>query len=348
MNQVSVVIIGQNEDQIIGKSIASVIDALKHIKAKEIIYVDSASTDQSIEIAKKYPINILQLKPDWVHTPAAGRYIGYLNTLGEYIFFLDGDSTMDIDWPEKAVRYLDDHPRVAGVAGLIDEIYWNRHHDEIGKKINKYKQIHDVESVILLAGPAMYRRAVLNEVGPFHPFIFCDEERELGLRLRRAGWEMERLLIPMAVKYGPPRESFAEISSKLSRNLYSQGLTWRYCARNGFFWQYARERLGFVFKFTAAMVMTLFVLVISIVLKTDILIGGWAALGLLVLLYLIYRKKSLASVIVSLAKEFIISYKTLRTFITTKVRPMDDYPTDVIVVETSQAQAKSQVIASSA
>jgi len=43
----------------------------------------------------------------------------------------------------------------------------------------------------------MYRRAVLEEVGTFNPYLNSDEEPELGLRIRHAGYRILELDHPI-------------------------------------------------------------------------------------------------------------------------------------------------------
>ena len=72
MPQLSVIIIGRNEESHIERSIRSVLRATENLKDTEIIYVDSASVDRSIDIARRFPIRVLQLKSDWPLSAAAG------------------------------------------------------------------------------------------------------------------------------------------------------------------------------------------------------------------------------------------------------------------------------------
>ena len=59
--KVSIVIKALNEEESIERCIKSALKSIKGISG-EIILVDSISTDKTIEISKKYPIRILQLK----------------------------------------------------------------------------------------------------------------------------------------------------------------------------------------------------------------------------------------------------------------------------------------------
>ena len=117
----SVVVVTKNEEKRIAKCIESIIDAIKNanINSSEIILVDSASTDKTVEIAMKYPIKIIQLHPSWFLSPAAGFYIGFLNSNGTYIQFQCGDSILDRNWFKLAIPILEKNENIAGVTGII-------------------------------------------------------------------------------------------------------------------------------------------------------------------------------------------------------------------------------------
>ena len=62
MKEISVVIPSKNEEKTIAECIEFVQKALDRKKSYEIILVDSCSIDQTVNIAKKYPIKIYRLR----------------------------------------------------------------------------------------------------------------------------------------------------------------------------------------------------------------------------------------------------------------------------------------------
>lgn len=92
INFLSIIIIGQNEGWKLTNCIRSTIETISYndIIEYEIIYVDSKSTDDSIERVKKFPeIKILQLTADC--NAAIARNVGATEAKGQILFFLDGD-----------------------------------------------------------------------------------------------------------------------------------------------------------------------------------------------------------------------------------------------------------------
>ncbi len=195
---ISVVIIARNEEEMIDLCLQSVFLALKYavekdvIKTYEVILADSASTDKTVEIAKKYPIKIVQLRSSWPLSAPAGRYIGSLYAKGTYVFFTDGDTQVEETWIAIAVPYLIDN-RVAGVDGYereyIDES--STFHDLIQQETKK-SESNDVEIADFVA-KAIFKRKVLDEVGSYNPYLKGSEERELSYRIKDQGYEILRL-----------------------------------------------------------------------------------------------------------------------------------------------------------
>lgn len=58
----------------------------------DVIFVDDASTDNSVKIARKFPCRVIQLKEN--RGPAYARNIGVKNSGGEIIVFVDADTEM--------------------------------------------------------------------------------------------------------------------------------------------------------------------------------------------------------------------------------------------------------------
>ena len=91
MTELSVVLISKNQEWNIARLVESVLRETDALPSREIVLVDSASTDRTTEIAARYPIAVLKLCPEQRLTAAAGRYVGYKRTTGDLVLFLDGD-----------------------------------------------------------------------------------------------------------------------------------------------------------------------------------------------------------------------------------------------------------------
>ena len=99
MNKTSVIITAYNCEKFIRSSVESVI--CQTHQAEEIIVVDDGSTDDTVKIAKEYPVLVLT-GPNVGTAQARNR--GIRLSKGDFIAFLDGD---DFYLPEKIERSLE-------------------------------------------------------------------------------------------------------------------------------------------------------------------------------------------------------------------------------------------------
>lgn len=237
MKTFSVVVIGKNEEARLADCLRSVLEAAAEVENTEVVYVDSASTDRSVEIAHSFGVRVLALRPEWIHTPAAGRLIGYHHTTGEYLMFVDGDTTLDPQWLVRAAAFFVE-PEIGGVAGFLSDV------DEQGNEIPFVgEQGVEVKQLTRLRGIAAYRRSALAEVGSFNPYLRSEEEAELGLRLRQAGWKLMHLPFPMGChQRGIPRIQAMWRAWQLGR-VTGVGQAWRYACTNGLGTRFCFENL---------------------------------------------------------------------------------------------------------
>jgi len=188
---ISVVIITRNESANIASCIESILTSAAD-DSPDIILVDSASTDATVDIARRYPITIVHLESSPLLSPAVGRFIGTRYARAPLIQFLDGDMVVFPGWVHAAQEVFQD-PLVGGVAGLLHRSRPTATGETILKDTSAGSEVE------CFGGAAVYRKAVLDQVGTFNPFMLGEEERELGYRIRRMGYVLKRIPVEMAV-----------------------------------------------------------------------------------------------------------------------------------------------------
>ncbi len=218
-NTVSIVIIGRNEERGIGKCLTAALAAADQIGGAEIIFVDSASTDNTVAIVQSYGVRVLSLKPEWKLTPSAGRFVGSHYAQGDFILFVDADTLVYRDFLPAALEHFQAVPAVAGINGRLDDT------DENGVILSDVEdRFETVADVKWLRGPCcFYRRTALEKAGSFNPHLAVEEEAELGLRLVKNGWKLRIIPLPMACHtrcyHG---QSIQNIIAAYQRDLISQ------------------------------------------------------------------------------------------------------------------------------
>ncbi|HEX3160761.1 MAG TPA: glycosyltransferase family 2 protein [Gemmatimonadaceae bacterium] len=111
MNSISVVIPCYNASAHLAEALESVL--LQTRQPKEIIVVDDRSTDDSVAIARRFPVRVVQLREN-VGCGAA-RNEGYRAATGDVVANLDGDDRWEPNHLEVLGGLFDAHPD-AGVA----------------------------------------------------------------------------------------------------------------------------------------------------------------------------------------------------------------------------------------
>ncbi|MEM7033638.1 MAG: glycosyltransferase family A protein [Chloroflexota bacterium] len=323
MPELTVVLISKNQEWNIARLIESVLEQTSSVESCEIILVDSASTDQTTEIASQYPITVLKLSADQHLGPAAGRYVGYKHTSGKFVLFLDGDNEMYPGWFEKGWNVLKNEPNYAVVTGPRVPL--------LTKATDKDKPalidppVSDAEDAVHSGGTAMFRRDVLEKVGTFNPYLYSDEEPELAVRIRHAGYRIKYLAHPIAYDYTDPIDEIPTKIARWKRNLYlGAGQNLRYHLGTETFWMYLRERgFGIIPLFGALVGLGAFIG--GVISGNFLLIGLWSLVLILFIIFDMIRKRSWYLATVSLVHRLLILDGTVRGFIKKPLAPTS-YP----------------------
>ena len=188
--RVSVVIKALNEERHIRASIESALVAVARVGG-EVILADSGSSDRTVDIAREYPVTIVQLKHPAERRCGVGPQLGYQTARGEFVYILDGDMELDVGFLPEALAAMEGDSRLAGIAGLVDE-QSEASYQFRGRKRRAHERKVRVCEWLDMGG--LYRVEALREVGYFsNRNLHAYEEMELGLRLCAAGWTLRRL-----------------------------------------------------------------------------------------------------------------------------------------------------------
>jgi len=192
--KISIIIKALNEEKNIARCITSIITATKNIDS-EIILVDSLSTDNTIAIAKNFPIKIIQLKHTSDRSCGIGPQIGYLFSKGEYIFLIDGDMELEETFIQKALDYMRKNRNIDGVNGFTKNVS-NQVRDT---KSDTYSKTKDVDSLIYCG---LYRKKSIDNILFFtNPYLFSSEDTDLGYRILNAGGKLKQLPLHAVTHY---------------------------------------------------------------------------------------------------------------------------------------------------
>jgi len=190
----SIVIIGRNEGERLERCILSA-QAIAGWTPAEILYVDSGSTDGSLDLAANLGATVLPLPPG-AFTAARARNFGWLHSTGRLVLFLDGDTILNADFPLLALAELDKDSANAAAWG---------HRREICPCTSIYVRVLDLDWVyapgetLFFGGDVLVRRAALESVDGFDEKLIAGEEPELCRRMRNKGWRIQHIDAPMTL-----------------------------------------------------------------------------------------------------------------------------------------------------
>ncbi len=314
-----IVIITKNQGWNVRRLIESVLRETEQVASTDVILVDSASSDDTVSVAQDLPIRVIRLSKRQRLTAAAGRQAGITQTSGDVVLFLDGDMELRPGWIAAALKIFKREPSVAVISGqVIDQPRAKSGSREPVRPLSSAPVLYD--AVPHGGGAAAYRRRVLEKVGSFNPYLFSDEEPELCLRIREAGYRVVKLRTPIADHYSDPAGAISTLFGRRKRNLYlGPGQALRLHAGTRMLMPYARER-GFGLVPSAGMAMGLACATLALSERDLRWMIAW--LGSVVAIFGVdsVRKRSTHRALFAMVQRILFAEGTVRGFL---MRPSD-------------------------
>ncbi|NOU09699.1 MAG: glycosyltransferase family 2 protein [Nitrospira sp.] len=211
--KVTVAIVNWNGERFLDRCLSALL--AQTVTPHEIILVDNASSDASLDIVRRYlSVRILELNKNLGFARGNNMAIESAAAESEWIALLNPDAFPEPHWLEALLSAVLDNPEFdvfgsklvnaadpsvldgAGDAYHISGLVWRMGHGVPVASISA--QASEVFSPC--AAAALYRRSALLEVGGFDEDYFCYvEDVDLGFRLRLAGHKA--MYVPGAVVY---------------------------------------------------------------------------------------------------------------------------------------------------
>ena len=188
--RLGIAVIGRNEGERLRRCLDSVVD-----RGVLCVYVDSGSTDGSIEMARSKGVDVVELDPDTPFTMGRGRNTAFRRLVElerdlSFVQFVDGDCEVIEGWLELARRELEEHEGTGVVCGRRSEREPER---------STYNRLTDMEwrqqagEVQFAGGDVMLRVEAFRDVGGYDEAMIAGEDPEICVRIREAGWKIRRL-----------------------------------------------------------------------------------------------------------------------------------------------------------
>lgn len=187
MTPISICVIGKNEEKHMEPFLSSII---KHFGSYpyEIVFVDTGSTDKTVEIAKKYTDHVFFF--EWINDFSAARNYSIRCASNDWILVLDCDEYVEEVNPEGFDAMTRQYPDAVGMLS-------RKNHYEMNKTDSVYRD--DVER--------FFHRDLFHYEAIIH-------EQVCPVR----GGSFERVAIPLTVDHCGYNGSFEDLCTKARRN----------------------------------------------------------------------------------------------------------------------------------
>lgn len=188
--KVAAIAIGRNEGARLVRCLASL-----QGQVATIVYVDSGSTDGSLDVARSAGAEVVELDMSQPFTAARARNAGRARLAeivpeAEFVQLIDGDCELREGWIEAGLAAFAGNDRLAVVYGrrrerFPDASFWNRLVDR--------EWDGPAGESLACGGDALFRLEALDAVGGYRDDLIAGEEPEMCYRMRMKGWRIWRL-----------------------------------------------------------------------------------------------------------------------------------------------------------
>lgn len=226
---ISFIVIGRNEGWKLPKSIQSIKDTIivNKLLNVEIIYVDSNSTDNSINSIKKFEgVKIFKLTEDC--NAAIARNVGAKEAKGDVLFFADGD--MEIN--KNVFLELFDKSgelKYEFISGDFQNIYYENNDSKEVLGTEMYHKINKEKKNFTTGGLFALSKKSWESIGGMREVFKRSQDMDLGLRLSKNKIFLHRLPINLAkhhtVSYRNDNRLWNDLKDKT--HLYARSLLYR-------------------------------------------------------------------------------------------------------------------------
>ena len=193
----SIVIVTYNSNEWISKCLASVLPTIS--KDDEIIVVDNASSDETVEVIPKLKqVTVVANKENIGYAPAAN--VGILASKGEFVTLLNPDTEVSPGWLEELQKRFDNNTGAVGpVSDNVGGQQFIGHYVTGGIPLEKLTEVvqaehrdKTIQTKLLMGFCVMTSRQMLDETGLLDDQLFLGaDDLDHSWRLKQLGFELK-------------------------------------------------------------------------------------------------------------------------------------------------------------
>ena len=186
MSGVDVVLIGRNEGDRLKAALAAA-----RPQARQLVYVDSGSTDDSVAAAQAAGATVVALDMSVPFTAARARNAGFdALDAPDIVQFIDGDCALTDGWLATGAARLHADDGLGLVTGWRVEKFPET---SIYNRLMDWEWRRPAGPITVCSGDMMVRATIWRDLGGMAPDMIAGEDEDFCLRMAQAGWSLERL-----------------------------------------------------------------------------------------------------------------------------------------------------------
>ncbi len=217
--KVTVIVIGYNSWHYLQKNLAS-LEFLSGNQEAVILYVDNASTDETRSaVTHSYP-NVKMISCGVNRGVSAARNIGMVNTVSDYLWFLDSDTEVNEEAFHAMLNYMETHEDVgicscrliggdgetqasckhfptkwgvvkSGIHNMMKHFGWTVFPNAYNETVYKVEGTEPMDVDFVIGACMLVRRKAQNKVGFFDERIFFGpEDADYCRRMRKKDYKV--------------------------------------------------------------------------------------------------------------------------------------------------------------
>lgn len=230
---ISFIVIGKNE----GWKLKLCFDSIQNVVSQdgitdyEVIYVDSRSIDDSIQLAKTYP-NTRVFMITGECNAGVGRNVGAKEAKGDILFFVDGDMEIQAGF---LCKVLTNEGKLTYpfISGLHLDIVYEENWQFLRTDIQKHPQNVQEYYQIVTGGLFVVEKNYWEELGGIDTRLRANEDYDFGLRMSERGIKLCRKCQILVKHHTIPYNvrdtyvSWAKYSAVLFRKHWNNSEYWK-------------------------------------------------------------------------------------------------------------------------
>lgn len=192
--KLSIVIPAYNEEAVLGPCLEAIIKDVQEFKREvEVIVVNNASTDKTVEVASGYPgVKVVNETRKGL---LFARQAGFENSTGDLIANIDADTIMPSGWIKKVLAEFTAHSKMVALSGpyvyfdlslWVNVWVWIFYF--VGYLNHLIVQYVFHRGAMMQGGNFILRREALEKVGGYNlNLAFYGEDTDMAIRMQRIG-----------------------------------------------------------------------------------------------------------------------------------------------------------------